>query len=117
MSKNKKQKFNTAIFESRIKSQSPLLYPSTIPAIKISNSYNSSEWRNVHQKLQENKKQLKIDINYAKVFSRVCQFETLYYDIQKQTFISDLERNKTITKLIRESIPDGIVTEISRWRK
>ncbi|CAG8820902.1 7519_t:CDS:2, partial [Gigaspora margarita] len=91
--KRKKQKFNTNIFESRIKSQI------------------------VHQKLQENKKQHKIDINYAEVFSRVCQFETLYYYIQKQTFISDLERNKTITKLIKESIPDGMVTEVSRWRK
>ncbi|RIB00298.1 hypothetical protein C2G38_2051764 [Gigaspora rosea] len=113
----KKQTNNTHLFESRIKSQSLLLYPSSIPAINKSNRYNPIEWRGVHQKLQENKKQQKIDINYAEVFTRICQFETLYYYIQEQTFISNLERNKTLSKSIKESIPDGIVTEISRWRK
>ncbi|CAG8855306.1 26427_t:CDS:1, partial [Gigaspora margarita] len=97
--------------------QIPLEYPSTIPAIKKSESYNSNEWRGLHQKLQENKKQHKIDMNYAEVFTRFCQFKSLYYHIQSQTFISDLERNKAISKLIKESIPDGMVIEISRWRK
>ncbi|CAG8833929.1 711_t:CDS:1, partial [Gigaspora margarita] len=115
--KKAKQIINTNTFKSRIKSQIPLEYPSTIPAINKSNSYNSDEWRGLHQKLQEKKKQHKIDMNYAEVFTRLSQFETLYYHIQSQTFISDLERNKTISKLIKESIPDGMVTEISRWRK
>ncbi|CAG8693340.1 6434_t:CDS:1, partial [Gigaspora margarita] len=56
-------------------------------------------------------------MNFAEVFTRLSQFKTLYCYIQSQTFISDLERNKTISKLIKDSIPEEMVIETSRWRK
>ncbi|CAG8822816.1 27868_t:CDS:2, partial [Racocetra persica] len=69
------------------------LPPTFSPVTSNSKIYNSVEWKNLNQTLLNSKRQQKINQDWADVY------------------------NTEINKLIKESIPDGCTTEISRWRK
>ncbi|KAF0400968.1 hypothetical protein F8M41_009500 [Gigaspora margarita] len=51
------------------------------------------------------------------VYSKFIQFELIYNKVNEKTYLFENHKDKEINKLIKQSIPDGLSTEISRWRK
>ncbi|CAG8468968.1 17059_t:CDS:1, partial [Cetraspora pellucida] len=114
--KKKKQTTNTNVYVRRINNNE--FFPPTVsPVVTKSKTYDPNEWKSLNQTLQDKKKQHKIDQDWAEVYSKFIQFELIYNNVNKKTFLFDNQKDKEINKMIKQSIPDGLNTEISRWRK
>ncbi|CAG8604558.1 26047_t:CDS:1 [Gigaspora margarita] len=92
------------------------LAPSVAPVINI-DGYNAEEWKIYNEKIQEKKKQNKIDLDWADVYSKFKMFESIYDTIKPQTFVSENLKNKQINNMIKKAIPESLISEISRLRK
>ncbi|CAG8464295.1 497_t:CDS:2 [Racocetra fulgida] len=100
--KKKKQTNNTNIYLKQINNESASL-PPTISPFKL--------------QAARKKKQQKVDTDWAEVYSRIIQFETLYNYFKDKTFKWEDDKNKEINKQIKLSIPNGMSTKMTRWRK
>ncbi|RIB02671.1 hypothetical protein C2G38_2290511 [Gigaspora rosea] len=112
----KKKTTNTNVYISRIDNKD--LFPPTVsPVTTKSKTYNSVEWKTLNQSLLNAKRQNKINQDWAEVNSKFFQFKLIYDSVQKKSFDFQMQKDNEINRLIKQSIPDGCSTEISRWRK
>ncbi|CAG8718159.1 28483_t:CDS:2 [Dentiscutata erythropus] len=103
----------------RINNEIPLLIPATSPNIPIkSESYNAEKWLEYNKKLQKNRQQQKVNLDWAAVYSTFIQFDLLSDHVGSLSFTFEDDRNKKINSLIRMSFQmEGVKTETSRLRK
>ncbi|RIB19975.1 hypothetical protein C2G38_2180434 [Gigaspora rosea] len=112
----KKKTANTNIYISRIDNKE-LFSPTISPVTTKSKTYNSFEWKTLNQSLLHAKRQNKINQDWAEVYSKFFQFKLIYDSVQKKSFDFQTQKDNEINSMIKQSIPDGCTTEISRWRK
>ncbi|CAG8798076.1 46450_t:CDS:1 [Gigaspora margarita] len=114
--KKKRKTTKTDVYVRRINNDE--FFPPTVsPVVTKSRTYDPNEWKSLNQTLQDKKKQHKIDQDWAEVYSKFIQFELIYNKVNEKTYLFENHKDKEINKLIKQSIPDGLSTEISRWRK
>ncbi|CAG8782820.1 650_t:CDS:1, partial [Dentiscutata erythropus] len=107
---------NTNVYISQIGNKE--LFPPTVsPVTTKSKTYNSVEWKTLNQSLLNAKRQNKINQDWAEVYSKFFQFKLIYDSVQKKSFDFQTQKDNEINSMIKQSIPSGCSTKISRWRK
>ncbi|CAG8838028.1 30091_t:CDS:2, partial [Gigaspora margarita] len=90
--------------------------PSVAPVINI-NGFNAEEWKTYNENILERKRQTKIDLDWTEVYSKFIMFKSIYDSIKTQKFVAENLKTKEINKMIKQSIPESMVSEISKLRK
>ncbi|CAG8510198.1 5531_t:CDS:2 [Gigaspora margarita] len=90
--------------------------PSIAPVISI-DRFNAKEWKIYNENILERKRQTKIDLDWAEVYSKFIMFKSIYNSIKTQMFVAENLKIKEINKMIRQAIPESMISEISKLRK
>ncbi|RIB29398.1 hypothetical protein C2G38_2155466 [Gigaspora rosea] len=79
--------------------------------------FNAEEWKIYNENILERKRQTKIDLDWAEVYSKFIMFKSIYDSIKTQTFVAKNLKIKEINKMIKQAIPESMFSEISKLRK
>ncbi|CAG8567901.1 7101_t:CDS:1 [Racocetra fulgida] len=90
--------------------------PSVAPVISIT-GFNVEEWKIYNENILERKRQTKIDLDWAEVYSKFIMFKSIYDSIKTQTFVAENLKIKEINKMIKQAISESMFSEISKLRK
>ncbi|CAG8832996.1 4550_t:CDS:1, partial [Gigaspora margarita] len=61
--------------------------------------------------------QTKIDLDWAEVYSKFIMFKSIYDSIKTQMFVAENLKIKEINKMIKQAIPESMISEIPKLKK
>ncbi|CAG8782263.1 18323_t:CDS:2, partial [Gigaspora margarita] len=92
-------------------------FPPSVALVISINGYNAEEWKIYNENFIERKRQTKINLDWAEVYSKFIMFKSIYNSIKTQTFVAKNLKIKEINKMIKQAIPESIISKISKLRK